>query len=322
MRGSMRTKVLFHDNCFDGVASAAVFSSFYAAAIDPNAEYVYEGLAHRPGQVFDRSLLDLEVNAIVDFKYCSADGLNWWFDHHQSAFLSDDDRRHFESDRSGKKFYDPSYKSCTKLIGDVAREKFGVNTEKLAELIHWADIIDGAQYRDAREALDFDPPAMKLMLVIEGGRDKDFLRTLIRDLPERTLAGIVEDPVVREMYEPLYARHLRAMEIIRREAVRDGDVVFFDVSGYDMEGYSKFIPYFLFPESLYSISVLKSASRSKISVGLNPWTGKERRHNLATICEQYGGGGHPVVGAISLAPDALGDARRIAREIAAILKNE
>lgn len=320
MADSMRTKVLFHDNCFDGVASAAVFSSFYRAAIDSTAEFACEGLAHRPGQVFDRSLLDSDVNAIVDFKYCGADALHWWFDHHQSAFLSEDDRRHFESDASGKKFYDPSYKSCTKLIGDVARETFGVDTTKLSELIHWADIIDGAQYHDAREALDFTPPAMKLMLVIEGGRDKGFLRTLIHDLQHRSLSDIVNDPGVRAMYEPLYARHLRAMEIIQREAVTDGDVVFFDVSGYDMEGYSKFIPYSLFPDSLYSVTLLKSPTRSKISVGLNPWSGKERRHNIATICEQYGGGGHPVVGAISLAPEALDDARRIAHAIALLLK--
>lgn len=320
MRHSMRTKVLFHDNCFDGVASAAVFSSFYRSAADSAAEFAYQGLAHRPGQVFDSGLLDAEVNAIVDFKYCSSTSLQWWFDHHQSAFLSEADRKHFEGTCDGRKFYDPSYKSCTKLIGDVAREKFGVDTSALSELIHWADIIDGAQYRDAREALDFGPAAMKLMLVIEGGRDEQFLRTLIGYLQVRKLGEIVSDASFRAMYEPLYERHLRAIEIIKREAVRDGDVVFFDVSEYDIEGYSKFIPYSLFPESLYSISLLKTPLRSKISVGLNPWSGKERRHNLATICEQYGGGGHAVVGAISKAPEELDDARRIAGEIAATLK--
>jgi nanoRNase/pAp phosphatase (c-di-AMP/oligoRNAs hydrolase) len=39
-------------------------------------------------------------------------------------------------------------------------------------------------------------------------------------------------------------------------------------------------------------------------------------HNLAKLCEQYGGGGHAVVAAISFRPDDLDNARAAAREIA------
>jgi nanoRNase/pAp phosphatase (c-di-AMP/oligoRNAs hydrolase) len=45
------------------------------------------------------------------------------------------------------------------------------------------------------------------------------------------------------------------------------------------------------------------------------------RHNLATICERYGGGGHPKVGAISFPTGAVIDARRAAEEIREELKN-
>ena len=41
----------------------------------------------------------------------------------------------------------------------------------------------------------------------------------------------------------------------------------------------------------------------------------EPRHNLATICERYGGGGHARVGAISLEPGQVDEARRVAAEI-------
>jgi nanoRNase/pAp phosphatase (c-di-AMP/oligoRNAs hydrolase) len=82
-----------------------------------------------------------------------------------------------------------------------------------------------------------------------------------------------------------------------------------------MEGYSKFIPYYLFPDAVYSVSVSHSTFRSKVSVGSNPWAREPRTHDLAQICERYGGGGHAVVAAISLAPDALDDAGRIAKEI-------
>ena len=101
-------KVYFHNNCFDGLASASVFSNFYANAILKNCEFAYEGLAHRAGQLFLDVRFDGDENAIVDFKYSSNPRLTWWFDHHQSAFLSREDEAHFRADRSGRKFHDPT----------------------------------------------------------------------------------------------------------------------------------------------------------------------------------------------------------------------
>ena len=89
----------------------------------------------------------------------------------------------------------------------------------------------------------------------------------------------------------------------------------FDLTGYDVEGYNKFIPYYLFPSSVYTVSVSPSSFRTKISVGSNPWTPEEPKHNLASICERYGGGGHPRVGAISLEPGQVTEARRVAAGI-------
>jgi hypothetical protein len=68
-------------------------------------------------------------------------------------------------------------------------------------------------------------------------------------------------------------------------------VIEFDVSAYDLDGYNKFIPYYLFPQSVYSVGVSQSPIRAKVSVGTNPWTKHEKRQNLAKLCEQYGGGG-------------------------------
>jgi nanoRNase/pAp phosphatase (c-di-AMP/oligoRNAs hydrolase) len=44
-----------------------------------------------------------------------------------------------------------------------------------------------------------------------------------------------------------------------------------------------------------------------------------RTHNIAKICERYGGGGHAVVGAVSFKPDDVEKARTAAREIVAQL---
>ena len=117
----MKLRLLYHGHCFDGVASAATFTRFYKERIHPEAEVNYTGLLHRPGNLFDAGLFDSDENAIVDFKYAASEKLTWWFDHHESAFLSPEDEAHFRADKSGKKFLDPTKKSCTEFIADTAR---------------------------------------------------------------------------------------------------------------------------------------------------------------------------------------------------------
>ena len=87
------------------------------------------------------------------------------------------------------------------------------------------------------------------------------------------------------------------------------------------EGYNKFVPYYLFPDSAYTVSVSTSSFRTKVSVGSNPWAASPPRHNLATICERYGGGGHAKVGAISFPIGAVEEARKAALEIREELKD-
>ena len=316
----MKVHVFFHDRCFDGAASAAVFTRFYQDCFRSDAEFVYTGLVHRASQLFDEKLFDGDENAIVDFKYSASSRLHWWFDHHQSAFLSSEDAEHFRRDRTGRKFYDPSFKSCTKLIDSVGREKFGFAAPDLEELIHWADIVDGALFADAETAVKMEAPALRLALVMEAGPDSDMARWLIPQMAARSLAQIVADKKIADLFDPLYQRHLHSLDLIRQLGHCERGVVFFDLTGPGIEVYNKFAPYYLFPDCLYCVSVCPSSFRTKISVGSNPWNKAAALHNLASICERYGGGGHARVGAISLEPGKLEQARRIARDIVEELK--
>src|SRR5271167_4309625 len=175
----MRVRVLYHDHCFDGAASAAYFSRFYGDKYAPGADFEFTGLAHKASQLFEDGLFDGDINAIVDFKYTPSPRLTWWFDHHQSAFLSASDQAHFLRDTSGLKFFDPTFKSCTKFISTVAAEKFGFTAPDLDDLVCWADIVDGALYADSATAVRMEAPATKLTLVIEASDDKTLLPKLI-----------------------------------------------------------------------------------------------------------------------------------------------
>jgi hypothetical protein len=311
----MRVRVLYHDHCFDGAASAAFFSRFYEGKYAPDATFEFTGLAHKASQLFEDSLFDGDVNAIVDFKYSPDPRLTWWFDHHQSAFLSPQDAEHFRHDTSGQKLYDPAYISCTGFIADVARKKFGYQAEDLAQLVEWADIIDGARYASAQAAVEMHAPAMQLTLVIESAKGSEIIHKIIRWMRHSTLDQIIEKPEIQELYVPLHERHIRSIDIIRNHAHSENGVIFFDLIDVDLDGYNKFIPYYLFPDSTYTVSVSTQSFRTKVSVGSNPWAPQPPNHNLATICERYGGGGHPKVGAISFEVGAVAEARKVAAEI-------
>jgi hypothetical protein len=319
----LRIKVFYHDRCFDGASSAALFSRFYSERIrnDNDVEFVYSGLLHRAGSLFNEADFDGDENAIVDFKYSSSPKITWWFDHHESAFLSAEDAAHFEQDQSSRKFYDPAFRSCTSFIATIAEQRFGFDPAPVAELVHWTDIIDGALYPDAKTAVEMKEPAMQLTMVIESTQNQEFLPRLIPLLAAQTLAEVVTAPFVAPLLPPLLERHKTSIDVLRnRIESRDG-TLFFDITDHELEGYNKFVPYYLHPESVYSVGLSKSSFRVKVSVGSNPWAPSAPVVNLAKVCERYGGGGHARVGAISFDVTQHAAAKKAAQEIVEELRS-
>ena len=317
----MKLRVLYHGHCFDGVASAATFTRFYKERINPQAEVNYTGLLHRPGNLFDLAMFDSDENAIVDFKYAASEKLTWWFDHHESAFLTPEDEAHFRADKSGRKFLDATRKSCTEFIADVARERFGFDTTPIESLIHWAHVIDGALYESPAQCVELKEPALQLMQVIEADPDDLFIEQIIRDLTAQSLDDVATSDEVQRRFRPILEQHLETLQAIREKATCANAVVQFDLVDEGYEGFNKFIPYYLYPETTYSVALTRGPLRTKISVGSNPWAPKPRTHNIAKICERYGGGGHAVVGAVSFKPEEVAEARAAVKEIVAELSS-
>jgi hypothetical protein len=304
-----------------------LFTRFHRERIAAGASYEYHGLVHRAGALFDESEFTGDENAIVDFKYSASPRITWWFDHHQSAFLTPQDQEHFKACQRDpvcgeRKFFDPNYTSCTSFLAHIASTRFAFDTAPVAELIHWANIVDGALYESPESAVEMAAPAMKLTLIIEASQDPAFIPQLIPLLTELPLAEVLAQPFVASLLPPLLERHQQAIELIgNRSEERDG-TIFFDITDHPLEGYNKFIPYYLHPQATYSIGLSKSSFRTKVSVGSNPWTKADpaKMVNLAQVCERYVGGGHARVGAISFPPDQVDQARAAAAEIVAELR--
>jgi hypothetical protein len=292
-----------------------------------DATFTYHAAGYGPGQNgVDPRLFVGDTSAILDFRYSPIAKLGWYFDHHVSAFVTPADRADYErraaaQEAAGERrfFHDGAYSSATRLIADVGRERFGLDPQPTAELVRWADMIDSAAFPSARMAVDRAEPVLQLMTVVENLGDDAFLARMVPRLLVEPLAEVARAPDIVEAYAPLGRAHEEFVELVRQRAQVQGPVVVVDASDRLLDVAGKFVTYALYPESAYSILLSRSKSKCKISIGYNPWSPLPRRHNIAAICERYGGGGHPVVGAISLPADQVEQAKTLLRSIAAEL---
>ena len=82
--------------------------------------------------------------------------------------------------------------------------------------------------------------------MIEGAKGSEIVQTIIRMMRSRKLEEIAADPADSGGL-PASVRAPSALHRHHRQAgAGDDGVVYFDLVGHDLEGYNKFIPYYLF----------------------------------------------------------------------------
>jgi hypothetical protein len=317
----MKLVVATHGHCFDGLASAALFTRLVERTRAGNVDFAYRACGYGGGQARpDDALLSGDENAILDYRYYPSEKLAWYFDHHRTGFATPADRAHFEARTdNGRFFYDEQISSCTKLIARVSRESFGVEDPSLDELVTFADRIDAARFDSAEEAVDRSSPILRLVSVVEHHGDDAFISRLVPELLSRPLAEVAALPEIQTRYHPLGKKHERYVDRVKKSSRRLGRVVFVDLTEEVLDSVGKFVTYALFPDSVYSVVIGRLKHGPKISVGYNPWSGTPLDTDISSICARYGGGGHPVVGGIAFSNAELEQARTVARQIAAEL---
>lgn len=324
-----RIVIATHGHCFDGMASAALFTTLLKR-LRPGEQQQYKILSCGYGpnmSTVPEGWLDGEENAILDFRYTKTERLTWYFDHHLTAFASEAERDAALAGAGATKeatphlHFDPACGSCSKLLRDTAASFYGVDLSDLDELVRWADVIDTASFASAADAVRRDVPVLQLASVVEQHGDRAFLEAVVPMLAARGVVEVAKDPWIQGLWAPLAVSHAALLERVKGRSRREGRVVFTDLSDAPAETTAKFMSYALFPEAMYSVTLSRAKQHYKLAVGYNPWCGAARLHNIATICRRYGGGGHPVVGAATF---RLGDerqARAAAAEVAAELRS-
>jgi hypothetical protein len=313
-------KIYFHDACFDGTASATVFSAFYRDVIDPEVRIGVVGMQHRDGDPFANVPIDGDDNACVDFRYAPSPAMRWWFDHHRTAFQPSSLREQFDRERSPTKFFAPEAPSCAGMIAAVlARSWSWRPPAHLTELVRWADVIDSAGFASADAAVAVETPAQQLAVFISANRDPELAQCYIEMVSRNGMEVTARQPWIARPVAELVATRDRVAALLRTRARMAGDVVMLDLLDQEPGPSPGFLAYQEFPRCTYVVSLVRGATSLKVSVGTNPWSPTPRHHDIGALCERHGGGGHATVGGVTLGLDELERARGAASAIVAVL---
>ena len=309
-------KIYFHDACFDGTTSAALFSAFYRDVVDPNVRIVPVGMIHRDGNPFEGIPLDADDHACVDFRFCADPKMRWWFDHHPTAFQPPALREVFERDHLATWFFDPTSPSCA---GYMARTLLAGWDWKppphLVEAVQWADTIDAARFATAADATALTNPAQRLAAWLAHGRTPVDTAHYVEWLSRASLESVAHRPEIAAAIRGVESERARELEAVQDLGTWHGDVVVFDRFAELGARSPGFLGYLLYPTCLYALSGTRSETSIKISVGVNPWSAQPRRHDIGELCARHGGGGHAVVGGVTLRGDELPRARATMQSI-------
>jgi len=218
--------------------------------------------------------------------------------------------------------FDPLAPSCAGLVARTLGERFGwTSPGYLRDLITWADVIDAAAYPSAAAACALDGPAQRLALWVSANRDPAALVRYIDELSRGGLAEVDAAPWITPVLGPALARRAGDRDAWFRLGRRTGPTVAFDLVGTDLPA-PGFNAYDLFSDCTYTVTLARTPTVVKVGVGHNPWGPGRRSHDLGSLCESYGGGGHAAVGGITLPADALDRGREITAAIVNLLSDE
>lgn len=312
-------KIFFHDNCFDGVSSAALFSRFYREAVDPAVTIVPVGMAHRVGDPFAEVAFDADDHACVDFRFSAQPGLRWWFDHHATAFQPPELRKIFEERHLPTHVFDPTAASCAGLIERSLLQDFGWQPPPhLQEVVRWADRVDALDYPSAAAAVALTAPAQRLSVFLSSATPQETARS-VAWVERRSLEELAALPEVEAAAARVLAERESTLAELRRAAVQRGEVVTMDLLPVPGARAPGLLGYYLFPACRYVVSAVASPAAVRISAGHNPWYGAPPDHHIGELCQRYGGGGHAAVGGVTLAPHEIDRGREVMNALTTIL---
>jgi oligoribonuclease NrnB/cAMP/cGMP phosphodiesterase (DHH superfamily) len=310
----MTTHVYFHRD-FDGICSAAVFSSYMRATISPDVLLEYTAVDYDLRNSWSSAKLE-KSSAIVDFLYHP--DAEWWFDHHETTFVRKDWELLYMPD--AQHVWRTSYKSCPRLIVDTVADPIIKRElrDRFSESLYWCDVIDSAGYESPEQVIGCAEPALQINATLVQDSSAEYLTFLIGCVERLSLTSTASLEEVQARYLRTKTWQERAIDYVKKTAIMSKGAAFIDYTE-QPELFHRYAVYYLWPDAAFQVAVYKRGGLYRLTVGSNPWRQPDEC-NLGAICEQFGGGGHQKVAGVIA--KSRRDALRIGGEIVRILRKE
>jgi hypothetical protein len=319
---SMKYDIFFHDD-LDGRASAAVILDFLRSRGDNAQRFIPLDYTIKPQW---GKLNFFEVNKLIkgkrnpsivlDFRYHPK--ATFWFDHHPTTFLTKNWEKNFRPSKFHN--FDPKAPSCCGQVMHSLVKNFSYKPPRhIKELVHWLDIIDGGNFKSARQTIDIKEPAIQIDAFIENEtHGSKSLAWLIELLSTKPLNRIASDSRVKSAVTKMKITRKQSLEFYRSKLqIYEKGVLSIDLSRLKTDEL-RFAPFYLQPKSRYAVILKKSRGYYHFTVSVNPWQRKKSKVHIGQLLTKYGGGGHKNVG--GLETKTRQNADRIANELIEYLK--
>ncbi len=318
----MKYDIYFH-NDFDGRACAAVVLAFLRSRGDDIEHFtpVDFDLEEQwlQDDFFEKHRLfkgKRNPAIVVDFLYHPKAA--FWFDHHPTSIKRVDWRKKF---RRSKYFnWDSDYPSCCHWVYDALRRNFGWKPPaRLKNLAEWLDVIDGARYTSAKQAIEMKEPALKMEGFMEKTfEDRTLIVPVITMLAEMTFPEMVRVPFVKKGIAAYEKEQRQSMAFYRKNLRVIGKVGFIDLTNTTCKRLL-YAPFYLRPHIRYGMRFTRKGAWFHVSAGENPWK-PTHKLQFGDIMKRYGGGGHETVGGVEFYNQAK--AEKAVKEIIQLLNAE
>lgn len=292
----MKYDIYFH-NDFDGRASAAVFLDFLKTRGDEAGGFF--AVDHGDKRALDwEAVIANSKNPVAIFDFYYHPKAVFFFDHHKTTFKNPKWEKSFKATKF--RVLKPDYLSCCHLVVDSLRKDFRYKPPKhIREMAKWLDVVDGARYKSPAQTIELKEPALQVDAYIDAhSHEGDPIEWLIKDLSKKSLAGIAKNKAVGKATATLKKKIKAGLDFQRRHLQVYDKVAFVDLSANIYR--VRFGPHYIYPKLTYIITMLKSGSSFRISVGGNPWRRSSCECDLGILVrKRYGGGGHKYAAGIA-----------------------
>jgi oligoribonuclease NrnB/cAMP/cGMP phosphodiesterase (DHH superfamily) len=174
-----------------------------------------------------------------------------------------------------------------------------LGTERMKFLLQEADKIDGGKL--SKDDV-LNPQGYVLISMTTDGThagDEPYWLRVIELLREETLENMLNDPEVKRRCQSVLDEQDKLRKILLERTTLRGNVIYVDLRGIkEVPDGNRFLIFTLFPQGNIQVKIADDTQRENttaISVGYNIFN-PTSKVNVGELLQQYGGGGHKVVG--------------------------